>query len=146
MLDELGDDFDNLGAALEWAGGADRCGARALLAGAKDLFTLFGTAEGSRLAQRLLQDCPAYDRSRIEIQLVYGSVAMLAEDNEAAIGVLADAAQLSEQLGEDAFQGWAHFYLGLIKGLSGEIDTARAHLQPSPAVHRSLGIGLRLAA
>src|SRR5216683_3208996 len=117
-------------------------GARGLLAGAKDLFTLFGTAEGSRLAQRLLQDCPAYDRSRIEIQLVYGSVAMLAEDNEAAIGVLADAAQLSEQLGEDALKGWAYFYLGLIKGLSGEIDAAREHLEASRAVHGSLGIGV----
>ncbi len=142
MLDELGDDFDNIRAALEWAAAADPCGARALLAGAKDLFTLFGTAEGSRLAQRLLQDCPAYDRSRIEIQLVYGSVAMLAEDNEAAIGVLADAAQLSEQLGEDALKGWAYFYLGLIKGLSGEIDAAREHLEASRAVHGSLGIGV----
>src|SRR5258708_826866 len=98
--------------------------------------------EGSRLAQRLLEDCPAHDRSRIEMQLVYGSVAMLAEDNEAATGVLADAAQLSEQLGEDALQGWAHFYLGLIKGLSGEIDAARAHLEASRAVHGSLGIGV----
>ncbi|HKB33271.1 MAG TPA: LuxR C-terminal-related transcriptional regulator [Candidatus Dormibacteraeota bacterium] len=142
MLDELGDDYDNIRAALEWAAAADPCGARALLAGAKDLFTLFGTAEGSRLAQRLLEDCPAHDRSRIEMQLVYGSVAMLAEDNEAATGVLADAAQLSEQLGEDALQGWAHFYLGLIKGLSGEIDAARAHLQASRAVHGSLGIGV----
>src|SRR5258708_11980169 len=67
---------------------------------------------------------------------------MLAEDNEAAPGVLADAAQLSEQLGEDALQGWAHFYLGLIKGLSGEIDAARAHLEASRAVHGSLGIGV----
>src|SRR5260370_525057 len=78
----------------------------------------------------------------MEMQLVYGSVAMLAEDNEAATAVLADAAQLSEQLGEDALQGWAHFYLGLIKGLSGEIDAARAHLEASRAVHGSLGIGV----
>src|SRR5229473_1880934 len=134
MLDELGDDFDNIRAALEWAAAADPCGARALLAGAKDLFTLFGTAEGSRLAQRLLQDCPAHDRSRIEMQLVYGSVAMLTEDNEAASAVLADAAQLSEQLGEGALQGWAHFFLGLIKGLSGEIDAAREHLEAALAV------------
>ena len=140
MLDELGDDYDNIRAALEWAAATDPCGARALLAGAKDLFTLFGTAEGSRLAQRLLEDCPAHDRSRIEMQLVYGSVAMLTEDNEAASAVLADAAQLSEQLGEGALQGWAHFFLGLIKGLSGEIEAARVHLEAARAVHGSLGI------
>jgi non-specific serine/threonine protein kinase len=142
MLDELSDDYDNIRAALEWSAAADPCGARALLAGAKDLFTLFGTAEGSRLAQRLLEDCPAHDRSRIEMQLVYGSVAMLAADNEGAAGVLADAAQLSEHLGEDALQGWAHFYLGLIKGLSGEIDAARLHLEASRALHGGLGIGV----
>lgn len=142
MLDELGDDYDNIRAALEWAAATDPCAARALLAGAKDLFTLFGTAEGSRLALRLLEDCPNHDRSRIETQLVYGSVAMLAGDDKAASDVLADAAQLSEQLGEDALQGWAHFYLGLIKGLSGEIEAARVHLEASRAVHSSLGIGV----
>ncbi|HEX9032160.1 MAG TPA: LuxR C-terminal-related transcriptional regulator [Streptosporangiaceae bacterium] len=142
MLDELADDYDNIRAALEWAAAADPCGARALLAGAKDLFLLFGTAEGSRLAQRLLEDCPAHDRSRIEMQLVYGSVAMLAGDDEATCDVLADAVQLSVQLGEDALQGWARFYLGLIKGLSGEIEAARAHLEASRAVHSSLGIGV----
>jgi non-specific serine/threonine protein kinase len=142
MLDELGDDYDNIRAALEWAAVVDPCGARALLAGAKDLFLLFGTAEGSRLAQRLLENCPACDRSRIELQLVYGSLAMLAVDNVGATGALADAAELSEQLGEDALKGWAHFYLGLIKGLSGEIDAARAHLETSRAVHGSLGIGV----
>jgi predicted ATPase/DNA-binding CsgD family transcriptional regulator len=142
MLDELGDDYDNIRAALEWAAAADPCGARALLAGAKDLFLLFGTTEGSHLAQRLLKDCPARDRSRVELQLVYGSVAMLARDNEAACDVLADAVQLSEQLGEDALQGWAHFFLGLIKGLSGEIDAARVHLEASRSVHGRLGIGV----
>jgi predicted ATPase/DNA-binding CsgD family transcriptional regulator len=142
MLEELGDDYDNIRAALEWAAAADPCGARALLTGAKDLFLLFGTADGSRLAQRLLEDCPAHDRSRVEIQLVYGSVAMLAVDNDAVCDVLADAAQLSEQLGEEALQAWAHFFLGLIKGLSGEIGSARVHLEASRAVHRRLGIGV----
>ncbi len=142
MLDQLADDYDNIRAALEWAAGADPCGARALLAGAKDLFQLFGTAEGSRLAQRLLEDCPARDKSRVETQLAYGSVTMLTGDDEAACDVLADAAQLSEQLGEEALQGWAHFFLGLIKGLSGEIDAAREHLEASRAVHGRLGIGV----
>jgi len=54
----------------------------------------------------------------------------------------ADAAQLSEQLGEEALQGWAHFFIGLIKGLSGEIEAARVHLEASRAAHRSLGIGV----
>src|SRR5260370_16976869 len=69
MLDELGDDYDNIRAALEWAAAADPCGARALLVGAKDLFLLFGTAEGSRLAQRLLEACPAHAPPRIQLHL-----------------------------------------------------------------------------
>src|SRR5258708_27970528 len=67
---------------------------------------------------------------------------MLAGDKEAGTGVRAGAAPLSEQLGEDALQGGAHFCLGLIKGLSGEIDAARAHLEASGEVHGSLGIGV----
>ena len=144
VVSELGDDYENFRAALEWAAATDPCRARALLAGLKELFILLGVADGHRLAQLLLERCAARDRERVQVQIVYGSLAMLAADAETARRALADAQSLSVELGEQELEGWAHLFLGLVETLvvrAPLLESAREHLEATRALHHERGIG-----
>ena len=144
LLKELADDYENFRAALEWAAATDPCRARPLLAGLKELFVLLGVADGHRLAHLVLQRCPARDRERVQVQIVFGSLAMLAADAEAARRALADAQALSAELGERELAGWAHFFLGLVETLGVDpplLDSAREHLEAARTLHHERGIG-----
>jgi non-specific serine/threonine protein kinase len=140
FVNELADDYENLRAALEWAATEDPCGARPLLAGAKDLFLLLGVADGHRLAQLVLERCPARDRERVQVQVLFGSLAMLAADAEAARSALAAAQELSAELGERELEGWARFFLGLMEALGGAVEPARDQLEAARALHGELGV------
>jgi non-specific serine/threonine protein kinase len=140
LVAELADDYENLRAALEWAAAADPCGARPLLTAVKDLLLLLGVADGHRLAQLVLERCPARDRERVQVQIVFGSLAMLAADTEAARRALTEAEQLSAALGEPELEGWAHFFHGLTDTLAGSITTARQHLEATQALHEELRV------
>ncbi|MDQ4041257.1 MAG: hypothetical protein M3141_05860, partial [Actinomycetota bacterium] len=141
FVNERADDYQNFRAALDWAAAVDPCRARPLLAGARDLFILLGVADGRRLAQLLLDRCPARDRERVDVQILFGSLAMLAADEEAARRALAEAQELSAELGEQALEGWAHFFLGLTESLvGGRIEPARDHLAAARALHAETGV------
>jgi predicted ATPase/DNA-binding CsgD family transcriptional regulator len=140
IVDELVDDYENVRAAVEWAADGDPCGARALFAGAKDFFMLLGASDGRRLAQRLLDECPAHDQKRIEVQIPGGMMALLAGDAEAAYRALDEAARLSEELGEHELQGAAHFFLGLTNAVArGLMEQARMHLEAARALRSPHG-------
>jgi predicted ATPase/DNA-binding NarL/FixJ family response regulator len=136
---ELADDYENVRAALERAVARDPCAAMRLLAAARDLFIMFGQADGRRLAELLLARCPTRDRHRAEVQITAGLLAILVVDAEAAKRVLADALELSAELDEPAHEGWARFFVGLLAVLSGADEAARAHLEPSREIHRRCG-------
>jgi non-specific serine/threonine protein kinase len=134
LVGELEDDYENVRGALEWAADSDPCAARSLLAGMSDLFHLFGQADGRRLAQLLLGRCPLYDRARAEVQLTAGSLALMVADIQAAGSALAQASELSVELGERTLEGWARFFQGLSGALAGVGEPAREHLEASRAI------------
>jgi predicted ATPase/DNA-binding NarL/FixJ family response regulator len=135
----LADDYENVRAAIERAAERNPCAALRLLAATRDLFIMFGQADGRRLAELLLERCPTPDRHRADVQITAGLLAILVVDAEAARRVLADARELSAELGEPAHEGWARFFCGLMAMLSGEAEAARAHLEPSREIHRRCG-------
>jgi non-specific serine/threonine protein kinase len=140
FVNERGDDYENVRAALEWATVSDPCAARDLFCGTKDLYLLLGQADGLRLAQLLLERCPAEDRLRAEVQISAGLLAILTADGQAATRVLAEARELSAELGERALEGWARFFLGLGETFAGAIVSGRANLQAARMLHRDLGV------
>jgi predicted ATPase len=77
LIDERGDDYENVRAALEWAAESDPCGGLALFVATRDLFQMLGQADGRRIAQQLLDRCPARDRRRIEALITVGILAMV---------------------------------------------------------------------
>ncbi|MEA2158688.1 MAG: hypothetical protein QOD66_1068 [Solirubrobacteraceae bacterium] len=143
FVGELREDRENLRAALEWEAASDPCAARGLFIGVKDLFFLMlGQAEGLRLAQLLLERCPARDRLRAEVQITAGVLAFTVGDGETAERVLMEAVELSTELGERALEGWARFFLGLSLTLAGESEAARPNLEIARMLHRDLGVRL----
>jgi predicted ATPase/DNA-binding CsgD family transcriptional regulator len=136
VLDELGEDYENVRAALEWAAVTDPCAGAPLLAGARDLFIMLGQADGHRLATLLLRRCADRDRHRAEVQITAGLLAMLMTDAAAAKRVLAEARELSAELNEPRLEGWAAFFEGLTDALGGAIDRAFGPLEHSRDLHR----------
>lgn len=134
------DDYENVRAALEWAAVADPCAALRLLTGARDLFFSFGQADGLRLAGLLLARCPQRDRNRVEAQIAAGQLAIMVADSQAAKSVLAEARDLSTELGEPVLEAWALFFQGLTETLDGAIGPGREHLEASRALHHDLGV------
>jgi predicted ATPase len=138
---KLAADYENVRAAVEWAAASDACGARLLLAGAtKHLFSMLGATDGRRLAQLLLERCPARDRDRAEVLVNAGALAFLVADADAARRLLVEAQELSAELGEQGLEGWAHYFLGLTETLDGEIEAARGHLEATRALHDESGV------
>ena len=138
FISEHRDDYENVRAALEWAIASDPCEARQVFSGTQDLFMLLGHADGLRLAQLLLDRCPAQDRLRVEVLISAGLLAILIADAEAAARVLAEARELSAELGERALEGWARFFLGLGETFVGAIEAGRANLQAARTLHRGV--------
>ena len=140
LIDEHREDYENVRAALEWATLSDPCAARELFSGTQDLFMLLGHADGLRLAQLLLDRCPAQDRLRVEMLISAGLLAILIADAETAAGRLAEARELSAALGQRALEGWARFFLGLGETFAGAVEAGRANLQAARTLHRDLGV------
>ncbi|HEX2110255.1 MAG TPA: DUF4062 domain-containing protein, partial [Gaiellaceae bacterium] len=136
----LAADYDNVRAALDFAAASDACGARPLLAKTKDLFLMLGATDGRRLAELLLERCPARDRDRAELQLMAGALAFVVADAEGARTALAEAQALSGELGERGLEGWAHWFLGLTETLDGAIEPARKHLETTRTLHEEAGV------
>jgi non-specific serine/threonine protein kinase len=142
FVNELDDDYENVRAALEWAADADPCSAMRVLGGTRDLFFRFGQADGLRLARLLLERCPIRDRHRAEAQISAGQLAISMGEYQAAGRVLAEARELSAELGEPVLEAWTRFFQGLADTLAGALEPGREHLQASRALHHELGIGI----
>ena len=140
FVNELDGDYENVRAALEWAVATQPCAAMRVLGGTRDLFFRFGQADGLRLAELVLERCPVRDRHRAETQISTGQLATSMGDFSAARSVLAEARELSAELGEPVLEAWARFFQGLTETLAGETEAGREHLQASRALHHHLGI------
>jgi predicted ATPase/DNA-binding CsgD family transcriptional regulator len=138
---ELRDDRENIRAALECEIASDPCAARGLFVGTKDLFFLMvGQADGLHVARLLLESCGSRDRRRIEVQITAGLLAFTVADGKTAQQLLAEAVELSIELGERALEGWARCFLGLSATLTGAAEAARADLESARRLHRRLGV------
>jgi non-specific serine/threonine protein kinase len=144
IVAELGDDYENVRAALEWAVDRDPCAGIALLSGARDLFFMFGQGDGARLGLQLLERCPDRNRRRVESQVTTG-VLGLWTDTEASEGALEAAANLASELDEPDLHGWARLFLGLSGTLGERFDWARPHLEASKERFEDAGVPIGLA-
>jgi len=140
FVSEVGEDYENVRGALEWAAAADPDSAARLLAGARDLFMMLGQAEGLRLARLLLDRHRARDRQRLDVQLTAGVLAFHVADVEAARSLLAEAQELARELDEPELEGWAHVFAGLTATLAGAIEEGREHLEAARVLHHRLGV------
>jgi predicted ATPase/DNA-binding CsgD family transcriptional regulator len=149
LLTERQEDYENVRAALEWAAESDPCAGVGLFAASHDLILMLGQADGRRLAQLLLEHCPARDPRRIEVLISAGILAMVTADADAARAPLIEARQLSAELGERELEGYAAFYHGLTHTLDMAVGPARTHLEAARAllraVHSRRGEGLATA-
>jgi predicted ATPase/DNA-binding CsgD family transcriptional regulator len=136
LLDEFRPDYENIRAVLEWAAEADPCAGLRLLAATGDLFQNVGQADGRRIAQLLLERCPARDRYRVEVLITAGILAMVTANAEASLALHSEARELSRQLGEDELEGFATFFHGLTQTLNMSVAPARADLEAARALHR----------
>jgi DNA-binding CsgD family transcriptional regulator len=139
LLEEWAADYGNVRAALEWAAATEPCAAMRMLAVTKDLFFLLGQADGSRLAELVLQRCPEWNRRRAEVLIAAGHFAFLLGDMPGAIGLMTEAAEMGVELGEPTVEGTAHFYLGLHQVFGGAPDKARDHLTTAHAIQQEIG-------
>ena len=62
----VGGRYGNVRAALEWAAASEPCAGLRMLAETKDLFFILGQADGSRLAEMILERCPERNCHRAE--------------------------------------------------------------------------------
>jgi non-specific serine/threonine protein kinase len=140
VLDELEDDYGNVLAALEWAAASEPCAGRRLLFARRDLFLVFGQADGRRLSELLLARCPARDNHRVELLITAGLLSMLMADIPAATRRHQEAADLAIELDEPRLQGWAECFHGLAAILGGLVEQARPHLEISRTLLHDAGI------
>jgi non-specific serine/threonine protein kinase len=140
LVGQLEPDYGNIRAALEWAATADPCAALRLASGMLDLFLMLGQADGLRLAQLVLDRCPARDRDRVDVQISAGALAWLSGDPRAARQALAEARDLSVQEGEPALEGWAWIFEGLLEVFGGSIERARGHFEEARRLHGELRV------
>ena len=80
VLDQFEQDYGNVVAALEWAATSSPYAGARLLFARRDLFLMLGQADGRRLADLLLERCPARDPPGIELLITAGVLAMLVAD------------------------------------------------------------------
>jgi non-specific serine/threonine protein kinase len=139
LLEERAADYGNVRAAVEWAAESDPCAAMRLLIETKDLFFLLGQADGSRLAELVLQRCPERNRHRAEAKIAAGHFAFLLGDVPAAKAHMTEAAEMSAELGERPAEGTAHWFLGLHQMFGGAPDRGRGHLSTARAIQQETG-------
>ncbi|MET0163979.1 MAG: LuxR C-terminal-related transcriptional regulator, partial [Vicinamibacterales bacterium] len=139
LLDRWAADYGNVRAALEWAAASEPCGAMRLLAETKDLFFVLGQADGSRLAETILQRCPERNRHRAWVLIAASHLAFQLGNMADAPGLMTQAVELSVDLGERMAESTAHQFLGLQQALAGASDTARDHLTAALAIQRRTG-------
>ncbi len=135
LLAELGDDYENVRAALEWAVVSNPCAGMAFFCRVWDLFFTFGQADGLQLGERLLEACPARDRTRVLVQISVGGLRMMQVDPEGVRAMEEEARELSAELGERALEGWARLFQGLSATFGGAVEAGREALTevPGPA-------------
>ena len=101
LLEQWAADYGNVRAALEWAA-AEPCAGLRMLAETKDLFFILGQADGSRLAEMILERCPERNRHRAEVMIAAGHFAFQLGEVTAASDLLMDAAEMGVEMGERA--------------------------------------------
>ena len=136
LLNERREDYENVRAALEWAVESDPCAGLGLFAAARELFQMLGQADGRRIARALLERCPARDRSRVEVLITAGILAMASANADAARAFQSEARELSVELGELELEGYAALYHGLTQALNLAVEPARADLEAARDLHR----------
>jgi predicted ATPase/DNA-binding CsgD family transcriptional regulator len=132
-------DYGNVRAALEWASGSEPCVAMRLLAETRDLFFILGQADGSRLAEMILQRCPERNRYRAWLMIAAGHLAFQLGNVPDAAGLMTQAAATSVELGERAAEAAAHLFLGLQQTIAGAPDMAGGHLSTARAIQQETG-------
>ena len=132
-------DYGNVRAALEWAAGAEPCVAMRLLAETKDLFFILGQADGSRLAEMVLQGCPERNPDRAWVMIAAGHLAFQLGNVPDAAGLMTQAAEVSGELGERGAEAAAHLFLGLQQTIAGPPAKARGHLTTARAIQQEAG-------
>ena len=140
FVDELEADYGNVRAALEWAVVADPCAGLRLLAAMMELFLVLGQADGRRLAEVVLERCPARDVDRVSVLISAGALAWWTGDPQAARRILAEARQLSAELGERALEGWAWIFEGLVEMFGGSPERARRNFEEGRRLCHELGV------
>jgi non-specific serine/threonine protein kinase len=136
ILDERRPDYENVRAALEWSVESDPCAGLRLFAATRDLFQNLAQADGRRIAQLLLQRCPARDRCRAEVLITAGILAMVTANAQASCAFHSEAQRLSAELGERELEAFATFYRGLTNTLHMAVESARADLETARALHQ----------
>ena len=134
LLEPWAADYGNVRAALEWAAASEPCVAMRLLAETRDLFFILGQADGSRLAEMILQRCPERNRHRAWLMIAAGHLAFQLGNMADAAGLMTQAAELSVELGERAAEAAAHLFLGMQHMFAGAPDKARGHLTTARAI------------
>ena len=140
LVGELVDDYENVRAALEFSAASDPCSGMPFLAGAWDLFLMLGQADGLRLGELLLEVCPERDRTRASVQVGVAVLRLMQADVEGTRAMLADALELSAELGERVLEGWALFFRGLAATFAGLVDVGREALTQARNLHSELGV------
>lgn len=139
LLDEWSADYANVRAAVEWAADTEPRVAMRMLVGTKDLFFMFGQADGHRLAELILERCPDRNRPRAETTLAAGIFGCLLGDLPTGLARLTEAAELSAELGERAVEGWAYWFRGLHQMFRGATVEGRGDLTTARDIHREVG-------
>jgi hypothetical protein len=127
-------DYGNVRAALEWAAASEPCVAMRMLAETRDLFFILGQADGSRLAEMILQRCPERNRHRPWVMIAAGHLAFQLGRGPDAAGLMTQAAEMSVELGERAAESAAHLFLGLQQTFAGAPGKARDNLSAARAI------------
>ena len=136
ILDERRPDYENVRAALEWSVESDPCAGLRLFAATRDLFQNLAQADGRRIAQLLLERCPARDRCRAEVLITAGILAMVTANAQASRAFHSEAQRLSAELGERELEAFATFYRGLTNTLHMAVEPARVDLEAARALHQ----------
>jgi DNA-binding CsgD family transcriptional regulator len=139
LSDEQAPDYGNVRAAVEWAVSSEPCSAMRLLVATRDLFFLFGQADGRRLAEEVLQRCPERSRQRAEATIAAGQFAAMLGDVPACVALMTEAAEMSAELGERGTEGTAYLFLGLHETMGGASSAGRSHLTTARVIQQETG-------
>jgi predicted ATPase/DNA-binding CsgD family transcriptional regulator len=134
----LGEELDNLRAALAWGIDHDRAGGLRLVGASREAWFSRSPTEGMAWADRLLEDHQDADRARALGLLCAGRLAGAHQDHAIARQRLLEAAQLADRLGEERILAAALHYLGLSGMFTRDLDPARRDLKRSVELFREL--------